>query len=115
MNKKYLFLSLLLISTLILSSCSNDDTMLNNLETELESAENEIESLESNAVNLEENIENLEIDLEEKIQEINDQETGLVTSIELFESDERVELANDFEIIIRITTDPFKIHIIVKY
>jgi len=74
MKNKKILLSSIIVVLFILSSCSNDDTMLNNLETELESAENEIESLESNAVNLEENIENLEIDLEEKIQEINDQE-----------------------------------------
>jgi len=74
MKNKKILLSSIIVVLFILSSCSNDDTMLNNLETELESAENEIESLESNAVNLEENIENLAIDLEEKIQEINDQE-----------------------------------------
>lgn len=44
-----------------------------------------------------------------------DEETGMVTSMELFESEEKARLADDFHITIRITQDPFKIHIIIEW
>lgn len=66
MNKKYFILSILLISTLILSSCSNDDTLVSNLELELEGAKEEVSSLEVKIEDLEGNLNVLESSLEEK-------------------------------------------------
>ncbi|MDW7669075.1 MAG: hypothetical protein SCJ93_09645 [Bacillota bacterium] len=66
MNKKYFIISILLISALILSSCSTDDTVVSNLESEIESAENEISSLEVEIEDLEGNVGILEGSLEEK-------------------------------------------------
>ncbi len=66
MNKKYFIISILLISTLILSSCSTDNTVVSNLESEIESAENEISSMEVEIEDLEDNVGILESSLEEK-------------------------------------------------
>jgi len=62
---KYLFLSLLLISTLILSSCSTDNTAVDNLESELENSKNEISLLEEEIESLEGNLNILETTMEE--------------------------------------------------
>ena len=46
--------------------------------------------------------------------EIN-QETGLVTSMELYQSEENARLADGIHITIEVTHDPFKIHIIIEW
>ncbi len=44
-----------------------------------------------------------------------DQETGLVTSIELYENGEEVELGRDIDITVEISGPPFKIKVIIKF
>jgi len=44
-----------------------------------------------------------------------DEETGIVTSMELFQSEEKARMDDGFHIIIRVTSDPFKIHIIIEW
>lgn len=77
MNKKYFILSILLISTLILSSCSNDDTLVSNLELELEGAKEEVSSLEVKIEDLEGNLDVLESSLEEKNTLLSEQENTI--------------------------------------
>lgn len=77
MNKKYFILSILLISTLILSSCSNDDTLVSNLELELAGAKEEVSSLEVKVEDLEGNLDVLESSLEEKNTLLSEQENTI--------------------------------------
>lgn len=72
MKKEYFILSILLISILILSSCSASDTSASDFEVEISSLEVEVEDLESN-------VKALESSLEEKDNTINDLQNEIDT------------------------------------
>ena len=78
MNKKIILMSSILVFLLILSSCSTDNTSVDNLESELENSKNEVSLLEEDIESLEANLDILEITmlensnlLEEKERTIN--------------------------------------------
>ena len=86
MNKKYLFLSLLLISTLILSSCSTDNTAVDNLESELENSKNEISLLEEEIESLKGNLDILETTMDENSNLIEEKENTINNLMDEIES-----------------------------
>ena len=83
---KYLFLSLLLISTLILSSCSTDNTAVDNLESELENSKNEISLLEEEIESLKGNLDILETTMDENSNLIEEKENTINNLMDEIES-----------------------------
>jgi uncharacterized coiled-coil protein SlyX len=77
MRKQFIFISILLVFILVLSSCSSGNTVNEELESKLQEAETKITNLETNIDSLENNLDNLEITIEEKNNLLNEQENTI--------------------------------------